>query len=53
MASNQVDTIRKQLLNEEPSYLYKYKGHVPVGILGMVDDLAGISESRVKANQLN
>ena len=43
MASNQVDTIGKQLLDEEPSYLYKYKGYVPVGILGMVDDLAGIS----------
>ena len=53
MASNQVDTIGKQLLDEEPSYLYKYKGYVPVGILGMVDDLAGISESGVKANQLN
>jgi hypothetical protein len=40
-------------LEEEPEYLYKYKGYVPVGVLGMIDDLAGVSESGVKAVQLN
>ena len=53
MASNQVDTFGKQLLEEEPEYLYKYMGYVPVGVLKMIDDLAGISESGVKAVQLN
>ena len=53
MASNQVDTFGKQLLEEEPEYLYKYMGYVPVGVLGMIDDLAGISESGAKAVQLN
>ena len=53
MASNQVDKFGKQLLEEEPDYLYKYKGYVPLGVLGMIDDLAGVSESGVKAVQLN
>ena len=48
MASNQVDTFGKQLLEEEPEYLYKYMGYLPVGVLGMIDDLAGISESGAK-----
>ena len=49
MASNQVDTFGKQLIEEVPSYVYKYKGYV----LGMVDDVAGVSESGTKAQQLN
>ena len=53
MASNQVDKFGKQMLEEEPDYLYEYKGYVPVGVLGMIDDLAGVSESGVKAVQLN
>ena len=53
MASNQVDTLGKQLLEELPGYIYKYKGYVPVGILGMIDDVAGISESGVKSKELN
>ena len=53
MAANQVDTFGKQLLEEEPSFIYKYKGTVPVGVLGMIDDLAGISECGIKAKQMN
>ena len=53
MASNQVDTFGKQLIEEESSFIYKYKGNVPVGVLGMIDDLAGVSEGVMKANQLN
>ena len=53
MAANQVNTIGKQLLNENPEYLYKYKGHVPIGILGMIDDIVGVSEIGVKSTQLN
>ena len=33
--------------------MYKYKGYVPVGFLGVIDNVAGISESGVKAEQLN
>ena len=53
MASNQVDTVGNQLLEELPEYIYKYKAYVPVGILGMIDDVAGISESGVKSKELN
>jgi hypothetical protein len=53
MASNQVDTFGKILLKERPDYLYKYKGQVPIGVLGMIDDLAGVRESGVNAKQLN
>ena len=53
MASNQVDGFGKQLIEEEPEYIYKYKGHIPIGVLRLVDDLAGISESGMKAVQLN
>ena len=45
MAANQVDTFGKQLIKEEPEYIYKYKGYIPIGLLGMNDDLAGVSES--------
>ena len=53
MASNQVDTFGKQLIEKEPSFIYKYKGNVPVGVLGMIDDLAGVSEGAIKAKHLN
>ena len=53
MASNQVDVFGKQILDEKPNYLYKYKGYVPISVLGMIDDVAGISESGIKAKQLN
>ena len=53
VTSNQVDSFGKQVLEEKPSYLYKYKGYVPISILGMIDDAAGISESSINAKQLN
>ena len=53
MAANQVDSFGKQLLEEDPDYIYKYKGYIPIGVLGMIDDLVGVSESGVKATQLN
>ena len=49
MSANQVDGFGKHLLKEEPDYIYKYKGYVPIGVLGMIDDLVGVSESGVKA----
>ena len=41
------------LLEENVSYLYKYKGSVPVGILGQIDDLIGVTEPGYKAQQMN
>ena len=42
MAANQVDSFGKQLLNEEPEFIYRYKGYIPIGVLGMIDDLVGV-----------
>ena len=52
MASNQVDTIGKECLNEN-KYLFMYKNCVPIGILGLVDDVVGVSEAGYKAQELN
>ena len=52
LASNQVDTIGKECLDEN-KYLFMYKDCVPVGPLGMVDDLIGITEAGYKAQELN
>ena len=38
---------------EESKYQFMYKDSVPVGLLGMVDDLVGISEAGYKAQELN
>ena len=53
MAANQVVSFGKQLLKEDPDYIYKYKGYIPRGVLGMIDDLVGVSESGVNATKLN
>ena len=33
MAANQVDSFGKQLLNEEPKFIYRYKGYIRIGVL--------------------
>ena len=53
IASNQVDSIGKELLNENPNFLYKYKTEVPVGVTGMVDDTICITETGQKSQQMN
>ena len=47
-----VDGFGKESLKSELEP-YKYKGHVPLPILGMVDDIFLISESGHKAQRLN
>ena len=37
----------------EAGYFYKYKDMLPVGFLGLVDDIVGITEVGYKAHQLN
>ena len=51
LASVQVDSIGKACL--EAGYFYKYKDKLPVGFLGLVDDIVGITEVGHKAQQLN
>ena len=51
LASVQVDTIGQEC--EESELGYRYKEEVPVTMLGMVDDIIGVSEAGYKAQQLN
>ena len=51
LASVQVDRIGKACM--EAGYFYKYKDKLPVGFLGLVDDIVGITEVGHKAQQLN
>ena len=37
----------------KPDYIYKYKGYIPLGVLGLDPDLVGVSDSGVKAAKLN
>ena len=50
MASVQCDTFGKELLEEEASYIFRYKGHVPVGILGQIDDSLASQRQDLKHN---
>ena len=51
LASVQVEKIGQESL--KAGYYYMYKNTLPVGFLGMVDDIAAITEAGIKANQLN
>ena len=51
LASVQVNSIGKKC--EESGYGYKYKNKLPIPILGLVDDVIGISEAGIRAHQLN
>ena len=51
MASVQVEKIGKYC--EKSGYGYKYKNILSIPILGLVDDIIGISEVGFKAQQMN
>ena len=53
IASNQVDTIGKKLVKENPDFLFRYKDEVPIGVLAMVDDTLTITEAGHKTQQMN
>ena len=53
MASVQCDRFGKELIDEDMSFLYRYKKYVPIGILGQIDDLIGVTEAGYKAQQMN
>ena len=52
ISSLQVDTMGKECLSEN-KHIYMFKDSVPVGPLGMVDDLLTISECGFKTNLVN
>ena len=51
MASVQVDKIGQESMKR--GYHYFYKKSLPIGFLGLVDDIVGISETGHKASELN
>ena len=51
LASVQVDNIGKETM--KAGHYYLYKDILPVGFLGLVDDIVGITEAGYKAQQLN
>ena len=51
LASVQVDTIGQECI--KAGHYYLYKDTLPVGFLGLVDDIVGISEAGYKAQQQN
>ena len=53
LASAQVDSFGKEMLIEEPRFMYRFQGVVPIPLLGQVDDLIGVAEAGYKSNQLN
>ena len=51
LASNQVDTIGKECVSE--GFTYLYKEILPIGFLGLVDDVIGITEAGLDAQKIN
>ena len=51
MASVQVDSIGKECVKEGHTYLYK--NELPVGFLGLVDDIIGVTEAGINAQKMN
>ena len=51
LASVQVDTIGKHC--QQSGYGYKYKDSLEISMLGLVDDIIGVTEAGFKAQQMN
>ena len=51
LASVQVDMIGRECVQD--GHFYLYKNVLPVGFLGLVDDIVGVTEAGYKAQQLN
>ena len=51
LASVQVDRIGQECM--KAGHFYLYKDRLPIGFLGLVDDIVGVTEVGHKAHQLN
>ena len=49
-ASGQCDAFGKELLEGNYPFIFKYKGYIPFGILGQVDDLIGVTKAGIKTH---
>ena len=45
LASAQVDSFGKEMLKNNPSFMFRFKGEVAIPLLGQVDDLLGVAEA--------
>ena len=43
MASAQLDSFGKEMLEERPSFMYKFMEEVSIPLLGMINDLIGVA----------
>ena len=50
MASAQVDTFGKEMIENLPTFMFSFKGEVPIPLLGQVDDLIGWQKQGLKVN---
>ena len=53
LASAQVDRFGKEMLENNPGFMFRFKGEVAIHLLGQVDDLLGVAEAGFKSEQLN
>ena len=53
LASNQVDTFGREMLEEDYSFIYKYKGYIPVPLLGLIDDTISVNLAGHQAAEMN
>ena len=53
LSSAQVDSFGKQMIKQEPDFIYRFKEEIPIPLLGQDDDLIGVAEAGVKTHQLN
>ena len=50
MASAQVDAFGKEMIENLPTFMFSFKGEVPLPLLGKVGDLIGVAEAGLKVN---
>ena len=53
MASARVDSFDKEMIDNKPSYMFRFIGEVPFPLLVQVDDLLCVAEAGFKSEQLN
>ena len=53
LASNQVDTFGKEMMKDNLPFIFRYKGYIPVPILGQIDDTIEVTEAGFKGGQMN
>ena len=53
LAANQVDTFGSEMIEEDYSFIFKYKGYIPIPLLGLIDDTISVNLAGCQAAQMN